>query len=437
MKVPLSIFAHHDKIIIHRNKKAESVDIPFKPFILYESNEYPHILGKKGTWTKIPDNVELTYTKQEFDSVSDFNMRRKEERENLSKVYSNNYIEQIFISDKEWVLNYPNDNDIRLMFFDIEVASKGDGLFPTPINNDILTIGYSIWDYKSDGTKVKVLQKVIDNYNEVTKDFDTCYEFAKDINELDPDIIAGYNSEDFDWPYVIERCVLNKIDTKLFSRGSKDISIYDEKLRIPGRILFDIYNSNIGAHKDQNIFGIKSRTLKDVARYYKIDIEDIEVKENISNMLQLYNEDKETLIKYQIADILRTEFVGQIYIRNCIVIAEMLMIPLDNILNMYSSFVPKLFVARNMYEKRLINVETNFQKYNTVNGSVAKLGSKFTGAVVGLKKKGFFNQVYKIDFRSMYPSAICNWNLGPDTTTFVEKKPYTGQYKFDRDDKYN
>lgn len=445
MKVPISAIPVNDKLIIYRNGKSEEVDLPFKPFILAEKEAFPEINTKVEKWIKVPENVEKEYYRCSFEDMDSLHEFRKRFLDKQRWMLANSYMEQVYISAADFMLQYPNSNDLKVLFFDIEVATKGDGFFPKPISNEVLCIGYSTWLYKNDGTKEKLKQEIIGDYDLTAArtgqstygDRKILREFVEMMKTEDPDIIAGYNSEEFDLPYIMDRCELLDIDMKGIGRNNKKPYRGRDGIKIPGRIHFDIYNSNAGVTKDQTLFGIKSRSLKEIARFYEIDIEDVELPEHIENLLELYKNDKDKLFSYLRDDVLRTEHVGHVYMRNCITLAELLKVPLNSIINMYSSFVPKLFAARNMEQLGLINTESNFQRYNTNFGSIAKLGTKYEGALVGLYKNGFFPKVRKLDFSSMYPSAIQTWNLGPDTTSYVDTLPYTGKYRFTRNGKYN
>lgn len=447
MKIPLSIITLNNKLIVHANGKELEVPHPIKPFILAQKDQFTDVDAPVEKWIKVPEYEEREYFRCTFPDLEEYQKFRKNALDKQRYILANNFMEQIYISVPQEMYKYPHTADLKVMFFDIEVASKGDGFFPKAISNEILCVGYSIWLYHMDGSKEKVKHKIIKGFdinaeeiNGTTKgDYKILAEFIHDVDSEDPDIIAGYNSEEFDFPYIIDRCKLIGLDMKGIGRHKKApyITDSDNTVKIPGRIHFDLYNSNAGVTKDQTLFGIKSRTLKEIARFYKAQCEDIEVPEHIENLLKLFKEDPQTLYKYQDADVYRTEHVGHVYLRNCITLAEMLGVALNSIITMYSSFVPKLFIARSMEAKGLICTESNFQRYNSNNGIIAQLGTKYEGALVGLYKDGYFPQVFKLDFSSMYPSSIQTWNLGPDTTSFVAKLPYTGKYRFSQDSKYN
>lgn len=452
MRVPLALIPVEDKLLIFRNKKATSVDMPFKPFCLVQADKFTDIkTSSTETFTKVPENEQRDYLRLNFPTTKAALDFKRNNLERAQFMFINSYVEQLFISQPDFLLDYPNDDDLTVMFWDIETGSRGDGLFTRPAFNPVVCIGWSTWVYRSDGSKQKLEHKVIKGYVKKTED-DTAIlrEFVNDIADKDPDIMAGYNVNEFDWPYIFERCKIKKVDIKPISRSDREPYMRENDVNIPGRINFDIYNSNAGSIKDQSLFGIKSRTLKDLARWYKIPrtslvegewkeskMEDIELQEDIENILGLFERDPEKLYAYQNDDVYRTEGVGHVYIRNCITLAEMMHVPLNNIMNMYSSFVPKLFVGRNMEKLRLINTESNFSKYNVLNGTKAKIGSKYEGALTGLYQDDFFETSYKVDFTSMYPSAIQSFNLGPDTTSLVSVEEYTGHFNCVVDGSYN
>lgn len=455
MIVPLAIMCTEDRLIIHRNGKAEYMPMPFKPFAMLQADKFPEVKAPIRTLTKVPENVKRDYKKLEFDSVNELSDFKYQNKPRSRHFLANSAVEQLLISLPDFPLQYPHTNDLTVMFFDIETASMGDGLFTKPIKNPILCIGYSIWKYKSDGSKYKIGMNIIKGFDRKNmSDKAIVEQFISIIESEDPDIIVGYNSATYDWPYVLERAALNQLDTLPISRTNSPPRIIKNDVIIPGRIHFDAYNSNAGVVKDQTLFGIKDRTLKEMGRFYNVKdnkgkpIEDVELKEHIENLLKLFDENPDLLYAYLRDDIYRTEGVGNVYIRNCITLAERMHVPLQNIMLMYSSFIPKMMVGRYFNEAGLINTETNFSKYNFQNGLIARLGNKYEGALTGLYKDGLFDTSFKIDFSSMYPSATQTFNLGPDTTILVRairgpdkqfagESDWTGQFSAKQEGIYN
>lgn len=450
MKVPLSVTSFDENLLIYRNGTVDTVDLPFRPYVLAEKAYFESAQAKIETWTKVPENEEREYLRFEFKKTSDLYEFKKKHNKLESHILANQYLEQLYISQEDFLLQYPHTNDLRVMYFDIEVATRGDGIFPRPVACPIICIGYSVWNYKNDGSREKVQHKIVKGFDaDNLSDLNTLNEFLTDIQETDPDVIAGYFSTTFDFPYVLERCEINKLDTSRISRGNRKPTISNNKIIIPGRIHFDIYASNAGVIKDQTLFGIKSRSLKEIARWYKVkrtifesnnwieqEMDDIELPDEIQNLLKLLRENPDRLYAYQDDDVFRTEGAGHVYLRNCITLAELMKVPLDSIINMYSSFVPKLFVARNMERLNLINTETNFSKYNATNGSIEQIGTKFQAAISQLFRVGYSPATWKLDFKSQYPSIVMTFGLGPDTTKLISLEPYTGKYTCKKEEKY-
>lgn len=452
MKIPLSVYPTEDSLLIYRNGTVDKVPFPLKPFALIQADKCPMVSGPEVELTKVPEDEVRKYKRIEFGNQNDLYDFRKKFSDYSRHIFVNQYVEQLYISKEDFLLAYPHTNDLKIMFFDIEVATKGDGLFPKPLNNEILCIGFSVWHYTNDGKRKKITQQICRDFDDKTmSDLNVLEEFFDSVQQYDPDIIAGYFSSEFDMPYIIERAKIIKADLTKMGRGGREPSISKNGLiRIPGRIHFDILTSNAGVSKDQTLYGIKSLSLKELSRWYKVkrtvledgdwvqhEMEDIELPHEIEDLMKLRKENPDRLYAYQNDDVFRTEGVGHVYLRNCITLAELMKVPLESIMNMYSSFVPKLFVARHMEKLGLINTETNFNKYNIQNGSIAPVGNKYEGAIVGLYKDGYFPATWKLDFASQYPSSIMTWNLGPDTTSLVRVEEYTGTYKHTRKGSYD
>ncbi len=447
MKVPLIVKAKDNELEIYTNSKKIVAPLPFKPFALCETERFPNIQGPIEQWTKYPDHKELAYTKMSFSSISEH--RDFIQRNQLMGrfIYHNSYHQQMFISKPDLLLEYGNTQPLKIMYWDIETVTRGDGNFPTPDAYPVLCIGWSVWSYANDGTRDLVARGQCNDYQDDDNIQDTrvLKEFVNIVGQFDPDVIAGYNSEMFDFPFFYTRCKIKKVDMTKVNRGSdKEPWISPEgNIYITGRIHYDMFKK---VFKDQSLYDLNSKGLKVVARHYSVPLtseQDIELNDAIKNTIKVWREDKQLMLDYLDADIIRTEHLGHIYTRNDIMLADKMHVPLENTMNGFPSFIPKIICGRQNVKAKLISTESNFSKYNSLTGSYFKLNKcrgkelRFQGALVGIYKKGWFPYVDKIDFTSMYPSAIVTWNLGPDTTKLMAVEKYTGKYKFSRDEKYN
>src|SRR5574343_1068830 len=165
MKIPLSVYPTDDGLIIYRNNTVEKVSFPFKPYVLAQKDKFSNIQGSEEIWTKVPEDIEKTYIRLEYNNpkaTKDFSLKNR----HLSNFcLDNNYIEQVYITQPDFFFKYPHEKSLIVMFYDIETMTTGNGLFPKPASSAILCIGYSIWEYKNDGTKQKIHHEICKGFN--------------------------------------------------------------------------------------------------------------------------------------------------------------------------------------------------------------------------------------------------------------------------------
>jgi len=441
MQVPLLMtVTKQDKLRIYSDKKYTDVDLPFKPYILQEAEFFKGLDSKTESWIKIPEYQETQYIKSNFNTIEDFNNFKKNNINLTSKMFYNGYIEQLLIDDPDFILKYPNKTKLKALFWDIEIQTIGDKRWPSAIERPILCIGWSTWYCNIDGSVEKIHKKIIHNFKEDEREDKLIIkEFVDDVQKEDPDIMVTYNGIDFDIPYIYQRSKIKNVPLNI-GRDKREPWISAKgDITINGRINYDVI---LKVFRDQSLFGLKSKSLKEVARHYNVPLDkehDIELE--LDNLWKLWKSDKNRVLQYIDSDVIRTEHVGPVYIRNDIVLAQMLQVPLGHITNMYPSFIPKITMGRNYKKYRLINTRTNFGKYNSLTGSIHKFRKfdntelKFRAAINGIYKDGKFDCIYKLDYASQYPSSIQTWNLGPDTTSFVGIREL-GKYAFTEDENY-
>jgi len=329
------------------------------------------------------------------------------------------YLEQLFIKKPDYCLQFPNSNKLDVAYLDIEVLTrKKEKRFPKSSHNPIISIGVKLNDSPSEFIGGYEDSQVSDR--RVLAGLQTWF----DIH--DPDVVVGYNSKLFDIPYIVERCEINGIDPTFLDR----IKSYSGKFNgMAGRVHFDLYEP---ASADQSLFGIKSRKLKEVAKWFdkKGEFDLVELnKEQYADTESLLN--TPLLREYQLSDVEATARVCESYLPNAIALAEILKVPLNSVVGAWPSFIPKLIIARNFEKLGLATVDDNLTRYSSKLGTM-----KFEGAIVDCLQTGYIKDITKIDFTSMYPSAIQTWNLGPDTTKLIGLEEYDPELKVERNDRY-
>ena len=125
---------------------------------------------------------------------------------------------------------------------------------------------------------------------------------------MDPDIIAGYNSSNFDVPYLMKRAKKLGIDfdvTRYGEEAREENHGLIKAVKIPGRINLDVYNvarfvSIVGA--SEKLLKINRFTLGDVYRAITGDTKITVDKKNIWQQWDGTKEELENLAEYSLSD---------------------------------------------------------------------------------------------------------------------------------------
>lgn len=363
--------------------------------------------------------------------ATDFNLNRSNNviqhcKDEGNKFYSSNYIDQLLIEYDDFFSKYPSSKNPDVLTFDIETYNRGNGSFPKPESEPITILSYKINDEPT---------QVINLYNQEDQDKLILLEFKKVFEKYDPDVVCGYNSSTFDLVYIIKRCEQYGIDPNFLSRENRKCFTIDNdtkeyKIKLYGRVNFDVYNKVL---KDQVIEGVPNKKLKTIANFYGIKtfkFEDIYTKETSLDMLK-----DQRYIDHVKSDVDATYKLFAIYNEIAIAVCELMHIPYGNYVEGPSSFVPKIFTARNLFKEGYLTFETNIERYKRVApGAIRKTKDKEEvisnqGAIILMEKFGYFPYTHSVDFKSMYPSCMRTFNLGPDTTKFLRLEPYEESYE--------
>lgn len=187
--------------------------------------------------------------------------------------------------------------------FDIETYNPTTS--PRPEIDPCIMISYETDDRRGVITTKKIDKKFV-TYCPDEKGM--ILEFVKVIKEVDPDIIAGYNSSNFDVPYLMKRAKKLGIDfdvTRYGEEAKEENHGLIKAVKIPGRINLDVYNvarfvSIVGA--SETLLKINRFTLGDVYRAITGDTKITVDKKNIWQQWDGSKEELETLAEYSLSD---------------------------------------------------------------------------------------------------------------------------------------
>ncbi|MEM5881865.1 MAG: DNA polymerase domain-containing protein [Candidatus Aenigmatarchaeota archaeon] len=342
-------------------------------------------------------------------------------------VYVNN-TSTVFTDLKFEAKNFKEVEDItnpkfKILSIDIEVAN--DIGMPNPKNHPISIISLSFFpEFKDKKSLVLLSKKIINKENLDILCFENEEEMLKkfvDIfKEYDPDFIIGYNINNFDIPYIIERLKINNIKPYLgrVKKSCKSIKLNEGKYKntITGRVIVDFYEI-FKEFSKKGMFKIKRLGLGDVANALigktKEDVDHSEIKklwdgdiDDILRLVKYAKKDAELVLEIMLS----RDFLSQ-YIEISRLSGLLLQ---DSLAGSESSRIEQfLLIEFNKNDFVIPNKPTKKELREREKERVK-------GAIVLEPKTGLHEYVIYLDFKSLYPSLIIQYNICP--TTYVKKK---------------
>ncbi|MCH1770571.1 MULTISPECIES: DNA-directed DNA polymerase [Metallosphaera] len=318
----------------------------------------------------------------------------------VAKVYELKRIERVYEDSPP---------QLRFMAFDIEVFNKYG--FPNPRRDPIIVIG--VWT--DSGSKQFV--------NNDQDDLKILRDFSKFVVEYDPDVILGYNSNGFDWQYMLERASVRgtKLDIGRKVNSEPSQGTYGH-YSVVGRLNVDLYGFA------ESLEGVKVKSLDNVADYLGI------LPKNKRTNLEWYQipeywEDpkrREVVLKYNLDDVKTTYLLRDVFFNFGEQLTVISGLPLD-----------QLCMASVGHRVEWLLMRQAKQFNELIPNRVERRYEGYKGGLVIEPKPGLHENVAVLDFSSMYPSIMIKYNIGPDTLVQGECNdcwvaPEVG-YKFRKD----
>ena len=333
-------------------------------------------------------------------------------------------IEQYLVQkEKRLFKGFDEYNDIHRLVFDLETTSLN------PEDGKIFMIG--IKDNRG-------FEKVIEIEDTPEAEIEAIYEFFDIIDEIKPSIIGGYNSSNFDWPWLFKRAEILGVDTKEFKtlnpnetyRTNKGVLKLGAELEEYKQIKIWGYNSIDIAHsvrRAQTInSSIQSWGLKYITQFsnsqkpnrvyidgdkiaktynknkeFYLNIENGKYKPTNSEGLKnldrkfpnVYKKvnGKEIVKRYLIDDLWETQEVDGQFNQASFLLASMVPTSYERISTMGTATLWKMLMLAWSYHRGLAIPEKNSKR-------------PFVGGLSRLVKIGYSTNVLKLDFSSLYPS---------------------------------
>ena len=279
---------------------------------------------------------------------------------------------------------------MKVMAFDIEVYNPGGS--PKPEKDPVIIVSLAT----NDG-----LLKIIPAKDGSKGDALAIKEFVNFVKTYDPDIIVGYNSNGFDWPYLIKRSEILGVtlDVGRVKKGVPRTSVYGH-ISVQGRANVDLYDFA------REIYEVKIKSLEEVADYLGV------MKKSERTLIPWYEiymywddlKKRETLVKYARDDVLSTLGLSDKFLPFATQLSSLTGLPLDQVGAASVAFRLEWFLMRSARKFREL-----------VPNRVERPYSTYKGAIVLQPKKGVHHNIAVLDFSSMYPNLMIKYNIGPDT----------------------
>ena len=312
---------------------------------------------------------------------------------------------KIYEHDIPFARRYLIDNDVYPM--------TGEGEL-TVLACDIETYTETHPDSKKDPIIMISLaaneKSVVLTYKESKKDFvevlknekEMIERFFQILQEITPDVIVSYNGDNFDFPYILERVRVLKIDNPLefrvLGRGAT------KKVRIPGYAHIDLFPIakrllNLRNYTLESVYGELTGEKKSKIPGEKISVYWDEGGEPLHSLIEYSREDAETTLliaeKFLPLQYALSRLVGQT--------------PFDISRASTSAMVDWLLLREAHKKGEIAPNQPEGKEYQR------RTSQSYEGAYVLEPEKGIHENLVQLDFRSLYPSIIITHNIDPLT----------------------
>lgn len=299
-----------------------------------------------------------------------------------------------------------SDPPFKVMAFDIEVYNPH--LSTKPERDPIIVISCCT---NTGESKLFLAERKGGN----SDDRGAIKEFISFVKSFDPDVIIGYNSDNYDWPYLRSRCEILGIPLEIGRDGSppKFRGGARRRIKIVGRANVDLYRV-----AERDLGEVKIKTLENIGAHLGIDFEKAEIPKD--KIWEYWDSEREELLQYALGDSLLTMEIGLRLLPLQYEFSRMIRRPLDEVYSMGRGKQVESYLINEAYSRG----ELVPQKPRELERE------SYEGALVLKPKKGLHENVICLDFASMYPNIMIAYNISPDTLCkdCSEEEAYVAPY---------
>ena len=295
----------------------------------------------------------------------------------------------------------------KLLAVDIETYNPDNKM--NPKKNPILMIGLygdnfsRVITWKKFETKEKWIEFV-------PTEADMLQRFVELVNDHGPDMIVGYFTDGFDFPYINERAKINKVKI--------DIGLDYSTLEILGKTQTEAKITGL-AHIDifKFIKKVIARSLKTDS--YSLDavagelIGEHKHKVDMDAFFKAWDaggKELEEYCRYNLQDCVLTHKLAEKVMPNLVEFVRIIRLPPYDINRMtFSTFVEWYLMSQASARNEILLNRPNKRD------ELSRMSDRIKGAFVYEPKPGFYKNIVVFDFRSLYPSIIASHNISKGT----------------------
>ena len=296
----------------------------------------------------------------------------------------------------------------RMMSFDLEVRNPHG--MPNPDEDEIIMIGIdsNVGVRKVISTKGDEFENDPKMYfiEKVDSEKEMIESFIKTVKENNIDIIIGYNSDVFDFPYLKDRAKIWGLDLDLGVDGSSIKFIrrgFNNAATFKGLLHVDLYLVM------RRYMSLDRYTLERVYFEFfgeeKIDVPGDRIYEFWDNG----GKELKNLFKYSLDDVVSTLKIAQETLPLNLELTRIVGQPFVDVTRMATGQQAEWYLVRKAYE--VDEVVPN--KPNLTQKNIKERGSN-SGGYVKEPEIGLHENLVQFDFKSLYPTLIISKNISPD-----------------------
>ena len=224
--------------------------------------------------------------------------------------------------------------------------------------------------------------------------------FIRKVRSVDPDILIGFDNNRVQWPYLLERCKLNKIKLDVGRDSSEPHTSSYGHISVAGRANLDLLDYANG------IVALKVKDLNSLAAYLQVSSAEGAESVDELELPSLWAEERgrRKLARNAAGRALACFQLGRLALLFAIQLSALTRLPLDQVMAAAVGFRVDSYLLRLARLKEELIPRRSEQPF-----------SPYRGAIVLEPQPGMHENIVVLDFTSMYPNLMRHYNLSPDT----------------------